>query len=144
MKSVRIALEIDFHKTLSYYKNLPLIGEEERCECIYCKNYALATAYFPKSVKTLLSNMGVNPKKDAEVSHFYEAKNSKHMYVADYRVFGKVLKKPNQNIIDIYHKNDEDYFNLGFENIHVLENDEIVMNFYIDAFLPWLLEVNPE
>jgi hypothetical protein len=78
------------------------------------------------------------------VSHFYEAKNGKHMYIADYRVFGKVLKKPSENLIDIYRDNDKDYFSIGFENVHVLENDEIVIDFYIDAFLPWLLEANPE
>jgi hypothetical protein len=147
MKSVRFAeyeIEIDYHKTASYYENLPFIGEVEHCNCIYCKNYAIATAYFPKNVKSLLRDIGVNSKKDAEVSHFYQAKNSKHMYVASYKVFGKVLKKPHENIIYIYRENDEDFFRIGFENIHDLENDQMVMDFYVDAFLPWLLEENPE
>jgi hypothetical protein len=66
MRSVRIAeyeLEINYDKTVTYYKDLPLIGEEEHCKCIYCRNYALATVYFSNVVKTLFEDMGVNPKK---------------------------------------------------------------------------------
>ncbi|MEI5908980.1 hypothetical protein WAK64_18180 [Bacillus spongiae] len=54
MKLVRIAeyeLEIDYDKTLSYYQNLPLIGEEDHCECLYCKNYGLTPSIFPNIIK---------------------------------------------------------------------------------------------
>ncbi|WP_272479916.1 hypothetical protein [Aquibacillus koreensis] len=92
-------------------------------------------------VKTLFDDIGLDPKKGAEVSHFYQAKNSKHMYVADYRIFGKILKKPSVSVVDIYYKNDEDYFKLGFEEGHTSDGAII---FYIDAFLPWVLEEDPE
>ncbi|KAB8129200.1 hypothetical protein F9U64_15555 [Gracilibacillus oryzae] len=146
MKSIIMAgyeLEIDDNKTLSYYKNLPFIGEEEHCPCMYCKNYALTIAGFPKSVQNQLREMGIDPAKGAEVSHFYQSKNSKHMYVAEYKAFGKLVKKPNEEVIDIYRNNEEDYFSIGFGNTH-FNNEEMVFGILIDAFLPWLLEENPE
>ncbi|MEI5908981.1 hypothetical protein WAK64_18185 [Bacillus spongiae] len=77
------------------------------------------------------------------MNHFYEGKNSKNMYVADYTVFGKVLNEASENIIDIYRENDEDYFSIGFENVQTIETDSIRMSSYINAFLPWLLEESP-
>jgi len=137
-------MEIDYEKTLLYYDSFSLIGEDDYCKCIYCENYKLSTTCFPKSVIKLLSDLGVDPNKAMKISHFYEAKNGKHMYIADYKVFGKILKKPNMNVIDIYYENDEDYFRIGFENIKSLKTNENIISFHIDAFIPWQLEVNSE
>ncbi|WP_281658479.1 hypothetical protein [Halobacillus sp. Cin3] len=147
MKAVRFSgheLEVDYDETLAYYKHLPQIGEKDHCDCTYCKNYVLATNTFPMSVKALFQDMGVNREKGAEVSHFYEAENRKHMYVADYRLSGKLLKSPAVKTTNIYYKNNDDYFTIGFENVDALEKGAGMVSFYIEAFLPWLLDIESE
>ncbi|MFS1514415.1 hypothetical protein VQL36_18595 [Chengkuizengella sp. SCS-71B] len=140
-KFAEYEIEIDYARTLEYYKDLPFIGDEDDCNCIYCQNYALATMYFPEDVKSLCINIGVNLKKDARVSHFYEAKNSKHMYIAEYKLFGNIIRRAKTEAIDVLYKNDEDYFTISLLNVEV---DDNVIELCIEAFLPWLLDIPPE
>ncbi|MBN8236100.1 hypothetical protein JF544_12620 [Halobacillus kuroshimensis] len=137
-------LEVDYDKTINYYKNLPFIGEKEHCDCSYCKNYVLTTNTFPMIVKDLLQEIGVNPKKGAEVSHFYEEENGKHMYVADYRLYGKLLKSPISKTSKIYYVSNNDYFQIGFESVNIYENTSEKIGFWIEAFLPWIVDLDSE
>lgn len=129
-------LLIDLPKTFSYYQNLPFIGEEEHCSCMYCRNYVEAILSFPESVQVLFHELGADLRKDAYVSHFFE--DNKHYYISSYKVFGKILSKPELELIEIGNPNLEGYFKVGIQTIESSGNSEI--DLYIEVELPWLLE----
>jgi hypothetical protein len=57
----------DREATAAAYELLPS-GGAERCNCVYCRNFAAqrATAY-PESFRALLLRIGIDPNKEGEV-----------------------------------------------------------------------------
>src|SRR5271165_463223 len=57
----------DHEATVAAYGMLPS-GDADRCNCVYCRNFAAQRAtVYPQAFRTLLSQLGINPDKEGEV-----------------------------------------------------------------------------
>lgn len=95
MKRIKLGswtIEVDVSKTRSFYDNYHLITED--CECDYCANYVLACDKFPKSTKELFNFLGIEPRKEGEVSQYIENQDGTHLYAAFYHTVGKIIEGP--------------------------------------------------
>jgi hypothetical protein len=85
-------IEIDVSKTKRFYDNYHLITED--CQCDYCANYVLACDKFPLEIKELFNSLGIDPRKEGEVSHYLENQDKTHFYGAFYHIAGKIIEGP--------------------------------------------------
>lgn len=74
-------LEINPELTRTFYTDLPFIGEDPHCSCIYCRNYVFTTKLFPKEIQQLCSSLGIDLTKQGEVNHFYQDEDGSHFYL---------------------------------------------------------------
>jgi len=136
----------DPNTTHELIRELPNIGEQEHCNCRGCSNYALAAEHFPFEVKRLFASLGMDPKKEGNVTHFYRAENGLLYYHACYYGTGEIIEQPSEWPVKVYHKNETDNFLLTLTQVS--PNSQIPthvpfpeprLELYIEAYLPWLL-----
>ncbi len=145
----KFRLDVDIDKTREYYNTVRLITEG--CDCDGCANFEQATELFPNPVKKLFGDLGIDPKKAAEVfTCCAEDNGTKMHYTGCYVFFGKILSgerimlfekvDENTSIGTLQKKNlfkvDEGY-SVGFES----DGDDITLLFmqvYFDV-VPWVL-----
>ncbi|MBP3953134.1 hypothetical protein [Bacillus suaedae] len=95
MEQIKIGawtIAIDVGKTTSFYDECHLITED--CKCDYCANYVLACEKLPQSVKDLFHSLGIDPRKEGEVSHYLENKDGTHLYHVFYHIVGTIIEGP--------------------------------------------------
>ena len=64
-------------------------GGADTCACSGCRNFRLARArVFPSEFLALLDNLGIDPRKDAEVYHNGRAASGRHDYGGWYHFIG--------------------------------------------------------
>ncbi len=66
----------------------------DKCKCAYCKNYFLACEQLDLPTKILFNSLGIDPKKEAEVMHLFEADDCIHHYGVLYHFSGKIINGP--------------------------------------------------
>lgn len=144
----KFKLHVDINKTREYYKTAELITNG--CACDGCTNFEKAVDVFPKPVKELFSDLGIDPKKAADVfTCCAEDNGAKLYYIGRYIFFGTVLEcekietikqvDENTTIVKVRQiglfKVDEDYF-VGFEpNGDLSETSLMEVHFHV----PWVL-----
>ncbi|MFD1738621.1 hypothetical protein ACFSCX_19035 [Bacillus salitolerans] len=95
MKRISIGswtIEEDVDKTKEFYDKYYLITEG--CDCDFCANYVLACDSFPLKVKDLFKSLGIDPRKEGEVSEYMENIDGTHLYGAFYHIVGKIVDGP--------------------------------------------------
>lgn len=85
-------VEVDIERTKEFYDKYHFITED--CECVYCANYVKACDKFPQDIKDLFSSLGIDPRKEGEISHYIENTDGTHLYGAFYHVVGRVIEGP--------------------------------------------------
>lgn len=145
----KFRLDVDIDKTREYYKAAELITN--CCTCDGCANFEKAADVFPKPVRELFDNWGIDPKKAADVFTCCAEDNGAKLYcIADYVLVGKVIEGEqihlweevdgNTSISrtqeDNLFKIDEDH-SVGFE-----PNGDLNETLHMEAHLhiPWVLE----
>ena len=73
-------IEVDVSKTKEFYDNFHFITDD--CECDFCANYFLVCNRFPKEIKELFTSLGIDPRKEGEISHYRENDDETHLYGA--------------------------------------------------------------
>ncbi|MDE6729142.1 MAG: hypothetical protein K2J80_14575 [Oscillospiraceae bacterium] len=145
----KFKLDVDTDKTREYYKTAELITKG--CTCDGCTNFEKAADVFPKPVKELFGDLGIDPKKAADVFTCCSENNgAKLYYIGCYVFFGKILageriklfEKVDENTSvgrlreDRLFKADEDYY-VGFEpNGDSVETALMEVHFHV----PWVLD----
>ncbi|UOE93327.1 hypothetical protein [Alkalihalobacillus sp. LMS39] len=95
MKQTKVGpwtIEVDVDKTKEYYDKYHLITED--CDCDYCANYVLACERFPSKIKDLFNSLGIDPRKEGEVSEYMLNKDGTHLYCAFYHIVGRIIDGP--------------------------------------------------
>src|SRR4051812_711144 len=85
-------IEIDVSRTKKIYDRYHLITEG--CDCGFCANYVLACDKFPLEIKNLFNLLGIDPRKEGEVSEYMENKDGSHLYGAFYHIVGRIIDGP--------------------------------------------------
>ncbi len=83
--------EVDIHRTKEVYDNVEM-GSPESCQCNACKNFsANRENIYPVEIKKLLTELGVDYKKESEVCHYCQLENGKHFYGGWFHFKGKIV-----------------------------------------------------
>ncbi|NEV95073.1 glutaredoxin [Psychroflexus sp. YR1-1] len=125
----------------------------ESCGCDYCKNFiAQRETAFPDEIKKLFRELGVDYKKEIDVSEFARLENGLHYYNGWFQFKGDFKGKdctvPLQNGGHTFEMTKiTDNFSLGFRYDNSLtpfneKNGLVQIEF--DCHLPWVLENEPE
>jgi len=134
------------------YEELEL-SSADSCTCDYCKNFVeQREQIFPDEVKELLSNLGIDYKKEIEVSEFGKLENGLHYYSGWFHFKGHFKGKdctvPQINgghLLDLLKITE--YFGIGFRQDNALtpfiEKNGIVQ-IEFDCNIPWVLANPPD
>lgn len=84
--------EIDYERTIAVYDKIEQ-GSPENCICHDCKNFsANRENIYPQEFKQLLSELGIDYKKEAEIYHMGKLEDGLHHYGGWFHFKGKILK----------------------------------------------------
>ncbi|WP_026691028.1 hypothetical protein [Alteribacter aurantiacus] len=86
------AIEVDVRKTKEFYDQYHLITDD--CNCDYCSNYVLACSTFSSELNALFHSLGIDPRKEGEVSEYTKNQDGTHLYGVFYHVRGKIVDGP--------------------------------------------------
>ncbi|WP_422659958.1 hypothetical protein ACK8P5_05410 [Paenibacillus sp. EC2-1] len=84
--------KIDVEGTKAFYHAYHQITQG--CDCIYCKNYVIATELLPNAVKVFYQSLGIDPTKEGEVSEYCKNEDGSHLYGGFYHVKGRIISGP--------------------------------------------------
>ncbi|MBS3680772.1 hypothetical protein KGF86_11140 [Ornithinibacillus massiliensis] len=85
-------IEVDVMKTKEFYNHYHLITED--CDCEDCANYVLACETFPHEIKALFHSLGIDPRKEGEISHYIANQDGTHVYGIFYHIVGRIIDGP--------------------------------------------------
>ncbi len=94
-------IEYDDYLTQKVYKSLT--SGPEDCVCENCKNFLLAREdFYPEDFKKVLNQLGVDSKKEVEITWFNRIKPGWHLYSGWFHFVGNILKIPQFGYKTIY------------------------------------------
>ncbi len=155
------------NKTLVKYRNWELYSDRditeqtynefkysgaESCGCHYCKNFIVQReTAFPNEIKELLTNLGIDYKKEIDVSEFARLENGLHYYNGWFQYKGNFNGKdcsvPLQGggySTDLTKITDK--FSIGFRSDNSLtpfKSNEGLVQIEFECLLPWVLGDEP-
>ncbi|MEV9639564.1 hypothetical protein ABZ756_02550 [Mammaliicoccus sciuri] len=83
-------VKVDKRKTKELYKELPLVSEKAHCGCPECSYYARAIMQTTPDIKQFFDQLGIDPRKEAEVWRAAKNEDGTYYYVADYHFMGEI------------------------------------------------------
>ncbi len=146
IKVGRYVLEIDKSQTRKFYDKYHVITED--CDCVYCTNYILACDTFSPEVKHLFNLLGIDPRKEGEISEYMANDNGTHLYGAFYHIVGKIIDGPQLQIpttseSGVSTPNSEEVeISFREEDLDLVPVDfpKPTVQFEIQLNIPWLLK----
>lgn len=82
--------EVDYERTKEVYGELPS-GSPERCTCSDCKNYSVNREnIYPQEIKNLLSELGIDYKKEVEIYSICRLNNGQYQYGGWFHFKGRI------------------------------------------------------
>lgn len=132
--------------TAATYAAAPM-GSADACNCSMCKNYAASRdAVFPEEIKQLFGALGIDWKKESEISHYCRQADGLHHYGGWFHFKG-IFTGPGsdvsagetftQELIPI-----TPHFSMGFRKGSALtffKDREDLVQVEIDVKIPWVL-----
>ncbi|GIO91007.1 hypothetical protein [Paenibacillus sp. FSL K6-1566] len=85
-------VEYDPETTRNYYKSYRFITDG--CSCLFCRNYVEAIRTLPQGILDFFDRFGIDPRKEGEVSEYYEDEDGTHLYGGFYHIVGRILDGP--------------------------------------------------
>jgi hypothetical protein len=83
----------DVEKTISAYRHAKG-GSADSCTCENCKNFVqLRDSIYPEKIKILFESLGIDFKKEPEVSYFARLENGLHYYSGFFHFKGSYTGK---------------------------------------------------
>lgn len=127
-------IEVDVNKTKEFYDNYHVITED--CNCDYCANYFLACEQFPPKMKELFRSLGIDPRKEGEVTEYIKNKDGTHLYSAFYHLVGRIIEGGNDFVygdgVEISFTEELDLVPVGFP--------KPTIQFEIQMEISWVLK----
>lgn len=144
IKVGRYLIEIDVNQTKSFYEKHHFITED--CCCAYCTYYTLACDEFSPEIKNLFNLLGIDPRKEGEISEYMVNEDGTHLYGAFYHIVGKIIDAP-QLYTPTNSENEFSTLNLNRIEIGFSEELDLIpdsfpkptVQFEIQLNIPWLL-----
>ncbi|MFF2875028.1 hypothetical protein ACFVR2_01770 [Gottfriedia sp. NPDC057991] len=147
LQQIRIGkwlIEVDIDRTREFYNK-----DIEVCNCLYCKNYLVATKFFNPTVNDIFEKLGINSVKPAHLSEFPTEVKARRLYLGNYYFVGRVLEGElctnsnfnKTNTIEI------ENFIIGFSKELEFLPEALpipVLQLSFKANIPWILEEDPE
>jgi len=138
--------------TAQTYVELEL-SSAESCRCDYCKNFVeQRERIFPDEVKELFAKLGIDYKKEIEVSEFAKLENGLHFYSGWFHFKGEFKGKdctvPLQNgghTFDLTKITEN--FSIGFRRNNALtpfKDNPRIVQIEFDCNIAWVLANEPE
>lgn len=145
MKRLRIGswtIEVDVDKTKEFYDNYHSIIED--CTCEFCANYVLACDKFPSAWIDLFESLGIDPRKEGEVSHYIKNEDGTNFYGAFYHIVGNIIEGPliekgNESSLSFIKYNG---LKIGFnEDLSLVPTafPKPIIQFEVQLNVPWIL-----
>ncbi|MCM3618390.1 hypothetical protein M3936_12440 [Sutcliffiella horikoshii] len=150
MKQIKIGsavMEVDVVKTKEFYSGYHSITDD--CACDYCANFVRASDCFSEEVKELFASLGIDPRKEGELSHYEENADGTHFYSAFYHFVGRMM--------DVPLLSDKDRSSLTFlelQGVHIAFHEKLelvpegfpvpTLQLEIQLNVPWMLEKESE
>lgn len=138
------------HATYATVKN----GSADGCECFDCKNYVLSRdSAFPAEIKMLFDQLGIDYKKENEVSRFYKNTDGLHLYCGFFHFKGSFegqnctvpIAGTPQHTLLMTPINEN--FSIGFtydSSLAYFEDDKDLVQVEFEVRLPWLISKENE
>lgn len=156
----RWTLRVDREATLQAYAATPNGGSDE-CICLYCKNFAAAREHvYPEEFRTLLEQLGIDYRKEAEVWECSAAKSRIRFYSGLFHFIGAIVsiderevprcitlkqtnmrlaggKEPIGDSFAVAFSDRRDLIHTAFEGLDLVQLD-------FDVEVPWVLDEEPD
>lgn len=130
----------DREATIAAYKLLT-IGDAERCNCVYCRNFAAQrTTVYPENFRALLLRLGIDPNKEGEVWDMVGADDRKIRPIGGWLYFvGELVEKGESSVAEGDFKY---WFQTSFPRPPKCFGDQVAaIEFMTD--IPWVLPEDP-
>jgi hypothetical protein len=141
--------EVDRELTIKTYEKVPGSGADG-CICNDCKNYvAYRDNVFPSEIKQLFIDLGIDYKKEVEITSFEKLENGLHHIGGWFHFKGKVLSGKDYRVpvpgggytFDL--TKITDYFEIGFAegNASTFFDDKIsLVQIEFMTNIPWVID----
>ena len=132
-------LVCDVEETRCIYAEISEGGADE-CVCDYCKNYSrLRSRVFPEEMQSLLAQLGVDWRREAEVVHYNIEESELHFYGGWFHFIGNIELQGTQIKFN-------ERFSISFSEQYApmfaqfKGKPTVRIDFF--AYLPWILQEN--
>ena len=130
---------LDRDATVAAYASQEL-GGSESCECNTCRNFRLArTAAFPSEFLTLLAELGIDYRKDAEVYHNARMAPGRHNYAGWFHFVGTLERNGDFSAISCGDDFTAWMCSASAPRLESLEGCSVVQVEFNAEAVPWLL-----
>lgn len=148
MKFREWELIVDKKLTKLTYDNVA-IGSPESCGCNDCKNFVTnRETTYPEEIKKLLTDLGVDYKKESEICHYCRQEDGLHYYGGWFHFKGQFIGKDcsvstdsNRFTFNLTPINDR--FSIGFcysAALTFFDDRENLVQIEFEAKTPWAIE----
>jgi hypothetical protein len=126
-------------------------GSAEECGCNTCQNFAVQRArVYPATTLALFDSLGIQPDREAEVSHFARLESGLHFYGGWFHFMGSIVsgadaaKQISENRWQSDLENETEDFSLGFTSMTHLVRKPFegfpLVQLEFNANIPWVLQ----
>lgn len=114
------------------------------CRCAYCRNFvAVRDRAYPRSFVALLSRLGVDPHKEAEVTELGQTHSGRHLYSGFYHFVGEVIRDPGDRMSIVGAESADSTWQVFFTTRRSLAlqsfGDRPLVELEFTVELPWIL-----
>jgi hypothetical protein len=143
--------EVDNVVTRKTYDQVSRSGAEE-CECNNCKNYvAYRERVFPKEVVTFFSDIGVDYRKEIEITDYQRLPNGLHHIGGWFHFKGQILSGKDCRVFTDDSKagwtfdltSIDDMFSMGFcmgSDLAYFEDNAGLVQVEFETKIPWVID----
>ena len=142
--------EVDQQLTKQAYQKISSSGADT-CVCNDCKNYvAYRDSVFPTEIKRLFDDLGIDYKKEVEITSWEKLPNGLHHIGGWFHFKGEILKGKDYRVplaggngftFDLTKLNDS--FSIGFgpgSDLTIFDDKSDLIQVEFDTNIPWVLD----
>jgi len=146
-------LNVDSTLTRATYANVKN-GIADGCECFDCKNYVLnRDNAFPAEIKVLFDQLGIDYKRENEVSRMCKHEDELHLYCGFFHFKGSfegqncTVPIPETSQYTLFMTSVNENFSIGFryeKSLAYFEDDNDLVQVEFEVKLPWVISKENE
>lgn len=125
-----------------------IMGSSEGCTCAACKNFIdNRNRLYPDEIKQLFHNLGIDYKKESEITHYCRLENGLHYYGGWFhfkgRFIGKACTVPAGSGHTFVFSAINEHFGIGFceaNHLSFFDDRENLVQVEFDVKIPWTID----